>query len=145
MFFQVTLGQVDHQDSQAHRASLASEDKVHLDLRDLQVLLAHQVKFTWIVPSGYFWHITCRHLRSHWTDKEKQQVCLLDWLSCQLSGQNLVCHVYYQITFSPAVCIMERGLRGVKACFGEDLESLSRDSRKCCAQAVVKSLWNTVQ
>lgn len=38
----VTLDQVDHQDSQAHRASLASEDKVHLDLRDLQVLLAHQ-------------------------------------------------------------------------------------------------------
>lgn len=39
----VTLDQVDHQDFQAHQASLALVVKVLLDLQDLQVLLAPQV------------------------------------------------------------------------------------------------------
>lgn len=38
----VTLDQADHQDFQAHQASLALEAKGHLDLQDHQVLLAHQ-------------------------------------------------------------------------------------------------------
>lgn len=46
MFFQVTPDQVDHQDSQAHQASLALVVKVHLDLQDLRVLLDPQVKLT---------------------------------------------------------------------------------------------------
>lgn len=53
----MTLDQVDHQDFQAHQASLALVVKVLLDLQDLQVLLAPQVKPAQMVPIGYFWHI----------------------------------------------------------------------------------------
>lgn len=48
---------MDHQDFQAHQASLALVVKVLLDLQDLQVLLAPQVKLTGMVPVGYFWHM----------------------------------------------------------------------------------------
>lgn len=52
----MTLDQVDHQDFQAHQTSLALVVKVLLDLQDLQVPLAPQVKFAGMAPIGYFWH-----------------------------------------------------------------------------------------
>lgn len=53
----MTLDQVDHQDFQAHQASLALVVKGLLDLQDLQVLLAPQVKLLQMVPIGYFWRM----------------------------------------------------------------------------------------